>query len=127
MASRLDNICPHLKRLCSLCEPKFGQPMLVAFPPQVLHLPLPDLPVPKHSAHQRTRSSDPHLGHRLPSLGRLLIAVALWPPIAIKREASVAVCEFLHTTVYILAAQWLRWQRNQRTRIGTDDADPVRF
>jgi hypothetical protein len=35
----------------------------------------PDLPVPKHSAHQDTRSFEPHFGHTLPSPGKLLIAV----------------------------------------------------
>jgi hypothetical protein len=38
-----------------------------------LHLCLPDLPVPKHCVHQDTRSPDPHLGHKLPSLATLLM------------------------------------------------------
>jgi hypothetical protein len=91
-ASRLGKIRPNFKRLCSLCERKFGHAMVVPFPPQVLHLPLPDLPVPKHCAHQDTRSSEPHFEHRLPSFATLLITVALWPlrlPLAQGRRPSM--------------------------------------
>jgi hypothetical protein len=75
-ASRLGKIRPNLKRF-SLCERTFGQAAVIPFPPHVLCL--PDLPVPKHCAHQDTRSSEPHLGHRLLSFATLLIAVAPLP------------------------------------------------
>jgi hypothetical protein len=50
--------------------------VVVPFPPHALHLCLPDLPVPKHCAHQETRSSEPHLGHELLTIATLLIAAA---------------------------------------------------
>jgi hypothetical protein len=92
-ARRLGNACAHLNRF-SLCERAFGQATVVAFPPQLLHLRSPDLPVPKHSAHQDTRSFEPHFGHRLPSPGKLLIAVHS----SSSPEASLKVCEAPHIT-----------------------------
>src|SRR5271166_4468438 len=77
-ASRFRNIRPHSRTFLGPCERKFGHSILVPFPPQALQLPLPDLPLPKHGAHQRTRSSETHFGHRSPSIAWLLIGLALW-------------------------------------------------
>jgi len=75
-ANRLSKLRPHLKALFGLCERKFGHPDVIPLPPHDLHLRLPDLPVPKHDAHQRTRNSEPHVRHLLPSISWLLIGVS---------------------------------------------------
>jgi hypothetical protein len=73
-ATRIDILCAHSKRLCNLWERKLGQASVVPLPPQILHFRLPEVPVPKHLAHQDTRSSEPHFGHRSRSRDELFIA-----------------------------------------------------
>src|SRR5262249_22481728 len=57
------------------------------------HFCLPDLPVPKHCAHQETRSSEPHLGHGLPSIATLLIAAAPCVSKSVRRLAARSLCD----------------------------------